>query len=686
MDKLDIKMLDAFPGKCVRKDLTSSLKRNANVPAFVLEYLLGMCCASADEAVIEAGMTKIRSILNDNYVHPEESERIKSIIREKGEHTIIDKINVRLDEHLDIYVASFTNLNIDPFEIQRDIVTANAKVLSPGGLWCLVKIAYSRHYGNDEKSHKRRDPRESPFRVVTFKPIQLPAFDINEIVSQRRNFTNEEWMDMLLRSEGLEPSLIEDNAKMHFIERMVPLVERNYNLCELGPRGTGKSHLYKEISPYSILVSGGQSTSANLFYNIARRQVGLVCNWDCVAFDEIAGMHFKDHDAVQIMKDYMASGSFARGRENINAEASMVFIGNINESVHNLQRTSHLFQPFPDEFNNDSAFFDRMHYYLPGWSVPVMKSEIITKNFGLITDCLAEFTRGMRKQDFTHLIDQHFKLNSSFSTRDETAVRKTFSGLAKLLYPDQIMTKAEMKALLDYAIEGRRRVKEQLRVMAGNEFADVNLGYVDGDKTFVVTVSEKTTEYIIPEKALPSGHIFAAGNSLTDGSSAVYRLENKLVPGTGRLTEAQGVGTNRKVKESINAAWMYFKTNAKEVSPAIKPDKVDCLLNFECAQNKLPSVDISLAEFIGLCGAALDIPVMEATVFVGELKVTGTVGEIHDLTNILKASRAAGARKIFLPMSCISSVMNVPEKLLKSISPIYYVDPVDAAKKALDIY
>lgn len=493
MDALDRKINEVFPGKVVRKDLTALLRRGANVPTFVLEYLLGMYCATDDETAIAEGVEKIRKILAENYVRPEESEKVKSLIRERGEYTVIDKVSAVLDEYKDIYVARFSNLEIEPFVLQSDYAVKYTKILM-GGIWCIARIGYTYQQDSmedEKKRRKKRGPEDSPFRILGLKPIQLPNLDAAEMIDKRKEFTTEEWIAMLLRSEGMEPDALSEKEKLHFIERMVPLAEHNYNLCELGPRGTGKSHLYKEISPYSILMSGGQTTTANLFYSMAAHRVGLVGHWDCVAFDEVAGMRFRDLDAIQIMKDYMASGSFARGRDMINADASMVFVGNINDSVQNLLKVAHLFEPFPPEFNNDSAFFDRIHYYLPGWEIPKMRSELLTEKYGLITDCLAELTREMRKKDCTHLLDAYFRLNNKFNKRDEIAVRKTMSGLIKLIFPDENVTEDEMRRLLEYAIEGRRRVKEQLKLMAGVEFADVALGYVDeyGSET-VVSVPE----------------------------------------------------------------------------------------------------------------------------------------------------------------------------------------------------
>lgn len=687
MDDLDLKIVSAFPGKIVRKDLTAMLKRGANVPTFVLEYLLGMYCATDDENAIAVGVEKIRKILTENYVRPEESEKIKSLIRERGEYTVIDKVSARLDEYKDFYVARFANLEIEPFVIQSEYAVKYTKILM-GGIWCIARIAYTfpDDAFSDEKKKKKRGPEDSPFRITSLRPIQLPNLDMNEIINQREKFSTEEWLNMLLRSEGMEPDALQEKEKLHLLERMVPLVEHNYNLCELGPRGTGKSHLYKEISPYSILMSGGQTTTSNLFYSLRDRRVGLVGHWDCVAFDEVAGMRFRDRDAVQIMKDYMASGSFARGRDMINADASMVFVGNINDSVQNLLKVTHLFSPFPPEFNNDSAFFDRMHYYLPGWEIPKMRSELLTEKYGLITDCLAEFTRGLRRMDYTHVLDQYFRLNSKFNKRDEIAVRKTMSGMIKLLFPDKKITKEETEWLLKYAIEGRRRVKEQLKIIAGVEFADVDLGYCDYDGVeYVVTVPEQSSESLIPTQKLPAGHAFAVGANMADGDEAVYRVENKMVRGSGKF-EMQGVGNNRPLRESMMAAWYYFMNNSRKVIPGARLGESDFLLYYDDAQGKSPSTEISIAEWIALCSALTDRPVIESCVIIGEIKLSGSMSEVRGLENIVRVARNAGGKRILLPMQCMKDLMDVPGELLSAIQPLFYMDPVDAAKKALDLF
>lgn len=687
MDALDRKINEVFPGKVVRKDLTALLRRGANVPTFVLEYLLGMYCATDDETAIAEGVEKIRKILAENYVRPEESEKVKSLIRERGEYTVIDKVSAVLDEYKDIYVARFSNLEIEPFVLQSDYAVKYTKILM-GGIWCIARIGYTYQQDSmedEKKRRKKRGPEDSPFRILGLKPIQLPNLDAAEMIDKRKEFTTEEWIAMLLRSEGMEPDALSEKEKLHFIERMVPLAEHNYNLCELGPRGTGKSHLYKEISPYSILMSGGQTTTANLFYSMAAHRVGLVGHWDCVAFDEVAGMRFRDLDAIQIMKDYMASGSFARGRDMINADASMVFVGNINDSVQNLLKVAHLFEPFPPEFNNDSAFFDRIHYYLPGWEIPKMRSELLTEKYGLITDCLAELTRELRKKDCTHLLDAYFRLNNKFNKRDEIAVRKTMSGLIKLIFPDENVTEDEMRRLLEYAIEGRRRVKEQLKLMAGVEFADVALGYVDeyGSET-VVSVPEQASNTLIPAEKLPAGHVFALGANQIDGEVAVYRLENKVIRGNGKM-ETQGIGGNRAVNECVDAAWYYFMDKARSILPGTTLSDHDYLLYYADPQSKGLSTEVSVAELVGLCSAVANRPVMEATAVIGEINLSGTMGEIKNLENIVRVAKNAGAKQLLLPIQSMQELMHVPGELLTAVQPIFYSDPIEAVKKAIEL-
>lgn len=708
-DDLDRKVVEHFGGKIVRKDLTSLMKRGANVPTFVLEYLLGMYCSTDDEEAVVEGVNRIRKILTNNYVRPDESEIIKSKIRELGQYTVIDKVHAKLDEQLDVYVAGFANLAIEPFVMPAEYVRKYTKILQ-GGIWCIMRIEYRTPYDEDEdeladvfddepkpkkKGGGKRGPEDSPFHVASLKPIQMPNLDLEGLIEERSAFTADEWASLLLRSCGYEPAALTDAQRMHFLERMVPLVERNYNLCELGPRGTGKSHIYKEISPYSILLSGGQTTTANLFGRMnaglrtgAAVRAGLVGVWDCVTFDEVAGMRFKDVNAVQIMKDYMASGSFARGRDQINADASMVFEGNINDSVQNVLKTTHLFDPFPPEFNNDSAFFDRIHCYLPGWDVPKMRSDLLTGHYGFITDCVSEFCHEMRKRDYSHLMDEFFRLNSDFNKRDEIGVRKTFSGMAKLLFPDGRMSKDDARRILEYAIEGRRRVKEQLKIMAGVEFIDVNLGYSDLDEpgaVRVVQVPEQSSGTLVPDGQLLPGHVFGVG-CCKDGDMAIYKLENKAVRGEGKFSH-EGIGSNRAVRETMDAAFKYFENNAGKVAAGMNASAKDYLLFYNDLQSKGLSEEISLAEFIGLCSAACGRPVQAGLVIPGILRISGTMDEVKDLEDIMRVAKNAGARRVLLPYSAIADMQGISPELMGSISPELYEEgnAVAAARRALDL-
>lgn len=712
-DDLDRKIIEHFPGKIVRKDLTSLMKRGAGISIYVLEYLLGMYCATDDEAAIADGMARIRKILAENYVRPEESEKIKSRIRELGQYTVIDKVSARLDEYRDLYVAQFTNLNIEPFVMPDEYVRQHTKILT-GGIWCIMRIQYLRPediaedplvdiFGDDPgEQHGRarkgrtsgkgkRGPEDSPFKIASLTPIQMPSLDLSEFVSHREAFTTDEWIALLLRSAGYEPSALTPRERMHFLTRMVPLVELNYNLCELGPRGTGKSHIYTEVSPYSYLLSGGQTTTAKLFANNAARagqRIGLVGHWDCIAFDEVAGMNFRDQNAVQIMKGYMANGTFGRGTESFNAEASMVFEGNINDSVTNVLKTTHLFDPFPPEFNNDSAFFDRIHCYLPGWEVPKMRSDLICERYSLITDCLGEFLHAMRRRDFTHHIDRYFRLNSDFNRRDEIGVRKTFSGLAKLIFPDGKMNREDVRMLLEYAIEGRRRVKEQLKTMAGIEFIDVKLGYADVEnpaEVHIVGVLEQTDDALIPDTTPQAGHVFGVGRSVTD-EMAVYKLENKAVSGNAAF-RMEGVGSNREVRDALNAAFEQFKNCAPRLAAGMHVASKDYLLFCNDLQSKGPSAEVSLAEFIGLCSAASGRPVIAGLVIPGILRLSGSLEPIGNLEDVLRVAKNAGAKRILLPMSSIADLQNVAPELIGAVSPEFYEtgDAVAAARRALGL-
>lgn len=666
----DKKLNTYFPGKVVRKDLTKLMKVGHNVPVYVLEYLLGSNCATDDEDLIKEGVKKVKNILSENYVRPDEAELIKSKIRETGYYTIIDKVTVRLNERRDVYEALFSNLGISKVEVDPFYIKKYEKLLG-GGIWCIIKMEYLT------------ESSQSPFMISDLKPIQIPNVNINEFIELRKNFTKDEWIDALLRTIGMEPTQLEYPAKWHLLERLVPLVENNYNMCELGPRNTGKSHVYKEISPNSILISGGQTTVANLFYNMSTRQVGLVGMWDVVAFDEVAGIKFKDKDGIQILKDYMASGSFARGKDQINANASIVFVGNINQSISSLLKTFHLFAPFPDAMNNDSAFFDRMHYYLPGWEVPKFKPEHFTDRYGFIVDYFAEFLREMRKRSFSDNIFNHFKLGNNLNQRDVIAVKKTFSGLMKLIFPDENISKEEAQEILEYSMVGRRRVKEQLKKIGGIEFFDVNFSYIDNDDMteHFVSVPESGGNKIIPEGLANPGHVYAVAGA-PSSKIGVYKIELQVVPGSGKYDKS-GLGSNPKAKEAIQTAFNYFKANAKSVSQSISTKEKDYHMHVQDLTGVGMSDDLALAAFISLCSGVLEKPVQEQTAILGTITIGGSVSGIDNLSDILQVCLDAGAKRVLIPISSASKISTVPPDLFSKFQISFYEDPIDAVYKSL---
>ena len=675
MNDLSIKLNQVFPGKVVKKDLTKKIKEGANVPVYVLEYLLGMYCATDDEKAVEEGINTVKRILSDNFVRPDEAEKIKSKVREKGIYTVIDKVEVFLNDKKDVYVATFSNLGIKDAYIEPELVKKYEKLLV-GGIWSIIKLSYHTDEGMEYGL---------PFTITSLDPIQVPTIDLKVITEGRKSFTKEEWMDLLIRSMGIEPAKLSEEVKWHFIERAVPLVENNYNLCELGPRGTGKSHIYKEISPNCILVSGGQTTVANLFYNMSTKKVGLVGLWDCVAFDEVAGITFKDKDGIQIMKDYMASGSFARGKEEKNATASMVFVGNINQSIEVILKTSHLFEPFPEAMNNDTAFFDRMHYYLPGWEIPKMRPELITDDYGFITDYLSEFFREMRKKTFSDSIDKYFKFGRDLNQRDVIAVRKTVSGLIKLVYPNGEYTKDELEEILKYAFEGRRRVKEQLKKIGGMEFFDINFSYIDKEtlEEKYVTVKEIGGGKLIPEGTLKPGQTYAVGLG-NNSRLGTYKIEVENTNGHGKIN-ATGACNDRDSKECIQIAYNYFKANKNQVSQNIPIDSVDYFMHIADLQGVGSSKELSLAELIALYSAGLKKPLTSSIVILGTITIAGTINKIADLADVLQVCLDSGAKKVLLPANAASDLGSVPSELASKFSLLFYSTPEDAVLKALGV-
>lgn len=683
-----------FDGKIVRKDLTKKIKEGANVPVYVLEFLLGQYCSSDDPEIVENGVQTVKRILADNFVRPDEAQKILSMLRKKGSHTVIDMITVRLDIKKDCFFAEFSNLGLTNVPIADEYPEKFDRLLC-GGIWCIVQLDYEMEGdanfgivdsdGFELKSKQKKQKDISPISIRKLTPIQMPHIDIEELKTGRGAFTKEEWMDVMLRSIGMEPDSLNDREKWLLLTRMIPLVENNFNLCELGPRSTGKSHLYKEISPNSILVSGGQTTVANLFYNMGRKRVGLVGLWDCVAFDEVAGIHFKDKDGIQIMKDYMASGSFARGKEEKAASASMVFVGNINQSVDVLLKTSSLFNPFPPEMGTDTAFLDRMHCYLPGWEIPKFRPEHFTNDYGFISDYLAEFIRELRKEQYGDALDKYFRLGKNLNQRDTIAVRKMVGGYLKLLYPDGKFSKEELEEVLRISLEMRRRVKEQLKKLGGMEFYDVNFSYIDLEdmSEHYVSVPEQGGGKLIPEGVCNPGQIYTVSHGKS-GMIGVFRLESQMLPGNGKF-ERTGIGTDRDAKEASNTAFNFLKANSSRISGSISTTMKGYIINYQDLQGIGMTSTLALPTLIALCSIALGRPTLGSLVVLGEISISGTMIKVDELSNALQVCLDSGAKRVLIPATSMVDFATVPPDLMSAFQLIPYQSAEDAVFKALGV-
>ena len=675
IEEINTKLYKYFSGKIVRKDLTKKIKEGANVPVYVLEYLLGMYCSSTNDEDIEEGLKTVKKILAENYVRPDEAEKIKSKLRENASYTVIDKVTVKLNLRENRYEAEFSNLSLKGIPIS-DVYPSKYERLLGGGIWSIVQLEYFYDEG---------DKNRNPVTIRKLTPVQMPEIDFEEFKQMRVNFTDEEWIDIILRSTGMEPEKFNERVKWLHLARLIPLVENNYNFCELGPRGTGKSHVYKEISPNSILVSGGQTTVANLFYNMGKGTMGLVGLWDCVAFDEVAGIKFKDQDGVQIMKDYMASGSFARGKEEKNATAGMVFVGNINQSVDILLKTSHLFDPFPDVMGQDTAFLDRMHCYLPGWEIPKYRPEFFTDNYGFITDYYAEIMRELRKISYSDAHDKYFRLGNQLNQRDVIAVKRTVSGMIKLIYPHGKFEKEDVEKILRFSLEMRRRVKEQLKKIGGMEFYDVNFSYISNDdfNEEYVSVPEQSSGSLIPEGVGKAGHLYTVSHG-KNGMIGLFKIETQITKGTGKF-EKTGLGNNRDAKEAAETAFKYLKANGKSISGSISTVNNDYVVNYQDMKGIGMTSDLTLATLIAICSAALNKPVISSAVILGNLSIGGTIIKVSELANILQVCLDSGAKKILLPITSASDLASVPSDLIGAFNLIFYSTAEDAVFKALGV-
>lgn len=670
------KLRQNFAGKIVRKDLTKKIKEGANVPVYVLEFLLGQYCSSDDPELIEKGVESVKHILADNFVRPDEAQKILSQLRQRGNYTVIDRITVKLDIKKDAYFAEFSNLGLRDVPIEENYPAKFDRLLC-GGIWCIIQL----NYEFDDEDYRS----VNPIQIAKLTPIQMPHIDIEELKAGRKAFSQEEWLDVMLRSTGMEPDALTEREKWLLLARMLPLVENNFNMCELGPRSTGKSHLYKEISPNSILVSGGQTTVANLFYNMGSKTVGLVGMWDCVAFDEVAGIKFRDKDGVQIMKDYMASGSFARGKEEKAASASMVFVGNINQSVDVLLKTSSLFDPFPPEMGQDTAFLDRMHCYIPGWEVPKFRPEHFTDDYGFITDYLAEFLRELRKEQFSDALDRFFRLGKNLNQRDTIAVRRIVSGMVKLLYPDGDFTKEQLEEILRFALEMRRRVKEQLKKLGGMEFYDVNFSYIDNEsfEEKYVTVPEQGGGKLIPDGICNPGQVYTIAQGRS-GMIGAFRLESQMLPGNGKF-QRTGLGSDREAKEATDTAFNFLKANCRRISGNISITTNDFIINYQDLQGLGLTSNLALPSLVAMCSIALGKPVVSSCAVLGEISIAGTMQKVDNLADTLQVCLDSGAKKVLLPLTSVADLGTVPAELIGAFSLIFYNSAEDAVFKALGV-
>lgn len=672
MPELDRKSTRIFAGKVVRKDLVRKVKVGVNVPVFVLEYLLGKYCATDDVAAIEAGLRVVNTTISSNFVRPDEANKAQSMVKDKGKHTLIDKVKVRYLSDDDKYWAELLNFGHKFVHVPEHFLREYDRLLM-GGIWAQIDI---RHLFDEEAKGKR-----SPFWIDSLKPIQIATFDLAEFQNCRREFSADEWLDLLLRTIGLEPQNFDRRLKMLFLVRMIPLCEHNYNLVELGPRGTGKSYAYQELSPYTILLTG-PTTVANLFYNIASGKMGLVGIWDAVAFDEVADLQKMPKEVVTTLKTYCESGMFARGKDALTGMASIAMFGNTNQAVDVMVRSSHLFMPMPEVIREDMAFLDRLHFYIPGWEIPKMRVEYFTDHYGFVVDYLAEALRELRKHNFTEAIDRHFSLGSHLNARDVKAVRKTVSGLIKLIYPHGEMTRDELAEITELAIEGRRRVKEQLKKLGSFEYYQTSFSYIDNEtrEERFVGVPEQGGRDMIASDPLAPGSVYTA--SVDDhGKVGLYRLEVGCSPGTGKLKIAGGIdGTMR---ESIQRAFAYLAAQKVKIGISQQVDMTDFHVEgIDLLSNHVPC-EAGVALIVAVYSAIKKQSVLAGLVILGDMSIQGNIKSLRSLVEPLQVSMDNGARRALVPLENKRNFLEVSGDIVERVDPIFFSDPMTAAMKAL---
>lgn len=672
MSDVNAKVNDIFAGRVVRKDLVRKVSVGTTVPVFVTEYLLGKYCATDDPVAIEAGLQLVNTTLAENTVRPDEANKIQSRVREAGRYTLIDKVKVRYASDEDKYWAELVNFGHRYVHIPEEHVRKYERLLM-GGVWAQVELV---HIFDEQASGKR-----SPFWVDTLKPIQMASFDLSDYRERRAEFTTEEWIDLLIRSIGLEPDHFERRLKLLFLARLIPLCEERYNLIELGPRGTGKSYAFQQLSPYVILLTG-PTTVANLFYNMSTRKVGLVGMWDSVGFDEVADLQNMPKEVVTTLKTYCESGTFARGSESFSANASIVMFGNTNQPVDVMVRSSHLFAPMPDIIREDMAFLDRIHFYLPGWEVPKMQIQFFSDQYGFIVDYLSEALRELRRHSFTEVLDRHFSLGSHLNARDVKAVRKTVSGLMKLIYPHGEASSEELAEILELALEGRRRVKEQLKKMGSFEYHQTSFSYINNDEDrqeHYVGVPEEGGRDMISTDPLAPGSVYVASVN-NEGKVGLYRLEVGLSPGSGKMRTA---GIDSEMKESVTRAFAYINGHANEMGLAQALSSTDFYVEaIDLLANRIPC-ELGIALVIGITSAIRKQPVLPSLVVLGDLSIQGNIKAVASLSEPLQLAMDNGARKALIPVENKRQIFEVSGNILEQVDPILYGDPHTAAMKAL---
>jgi len=674
MPELDKKAATVFAGKIVRKDLVRKVKVGANVPVFVLEYLLGKYCATDDPIAIQAGLKVVNNTLSLNFVRPDEANKVQSMVKDKGKHTLIDKVQVRYVSDDDKYWAELKNFGHKYCHIPEHYMRKYDRLLM-GGVWAQVDL---KHQYDEEASGKR-----SPFWVQELKPIQLATFDLEEYKVCRGQFTTNEWIDLLLRTIGMEPSYFERRVKLLFLVRLLALCEQNYNLVELGPRGTGKSYGYQELSPYTILLTG-PTTVANLFYNMASSKMGLVGIWDAVAFDEVADLQKMPKEVVTTLKTYCESGTFARGKDSLSGGASIAMFGNTNQPVEVMVRSSHLFMPMPDVIREDMAFLDRIHFYIPGWEIPKMRVEYFTDHCGFVVDYLAEALRALRRHNFTEIIDRNFSLGSHLNARDVKAVRKSVSGLVKLIYPHGEITKDELAEILELSLEGRRRVKEQLKKMGSFEYHQTSFSFTDLENRTerFVGVPEQGGRDMIATDPLAPGSVYAA--SVNDqGKVGLYRLEVGCSAGTGKLKILGGV--DGLMKESFQRAFAYLQGQKVQMGIGQPFDTTDFHVEaIDLLSNHVPC-EGGIAFVVAVYSAIQRQSVLAGLMILGDLSIQGNIKAVRTLTEALQVGMDNGARRALVPLENKRSFLEVSGDIVERVDPVFFSDPMTAAMKALGI-